>query len=177
MAFIIYGPGVRDPIQVGRTTESRSVEQANETEAIRRVPGSEEEKTSGHDEQANVSRQRRVNVYQQTQEQKTEEKAQYAYQIMSSPVYTINFNDSVEELLNLFRDKRFRHVPVIDDEHKIVGIVSDRDVMRYIAGIDDNDEGEKILVRRCTLLFGFRLSAGGRDFGFLQTGLNRLEMG
>ena len=146
MAFIVYGPGVRDPISL-RTPETRSVSQPNETEAIRPVPGSEEEKSSGHDEQANAGRQQRVSVYQRTQDQKAEEVAQYAYQIMSSPVYTVNFNDSIEELLHLFRDKRFRHVPVIDDEHKIVGIISDRDVMRYIAGIDDQEEDEPSLSR------------------------------
>ena len=147
MAFIIYGPGVRDPIPVGRSPESRAVEETHETAAIRRVPGSEEEKNS--EQQLNSGQQKKVNAYQATQNQKEEERIQFAYQIMSSPVYTINYNASVEELIRLFKEKRFRHVPVIDDEHKIVGIISDRDVMRFIAGVDDEEHAlsreEKLL--------------------------------
>lgn len=149
MAFIIYGPGVRDPIPVGRSPESRAVEETHESAAIRRVPGSEEEKNT--EQQLSSGQQRKVDAYQSTQNQKDEERIQFAYQIMSSPVYTINYNASVEELIRLFKEKRFRHVPVIDDEHKIVGIISDRDVMRFIAGVDD-EEQEQALSREEKLL-------------------------
>ena len=142
MAFIIYGPGIRNPIPTEKLTEGRLVEQPEEISAIRPVAGSEEEKNSGS--QTGAERRNPVNIYQKTQEQKVEEQAQYAYQIMSSPVYTITFTATVDELIKLFKEKRFRHVPVIDDEHKIVGIISDRDVLRYISGVDEEDVAQEV---------------------------------
>ncbi len=138
MAFIVYGPGVRDPIPTGKLTAGRIVEKTQASTAPRRIPGSDEEEAQ--EVPVETERQRKANVYQQAQEQKIEERAQYAYQIMSSPVHTVRFDATVEALLRLFKDKRFRHVPTIDDEHRIVGIVSDRDVLRYMAGLDDIDE-------------------------------------
>jgi CBS domain-containing protein len=144
MTFIIYGPGIRDPIPTERLSGGRVVEQTQAAAAIRRIPGSEEEKSPG--QQAGGGQQRKANIYQQTSEQKVEERAQYAYQIMSSPVYTIKYTATVEELIQLFREKMFRHVPVINEEHKIVGIISDRDVLRFISGIAD-EEAEQPLTR------------------------------
>lgn len=135
MAFIVYGPGIRDPIPTERLGAERVVNQTSETAAVPRIPGSDEER--GAKTPLASEQQRKLNAYQKAQEQKFEERAQYAYQIMSSPVYTIRFDSTISELINLFREMRFRHVPVIDEESKIVGIVSDRDVMRYIAGVDD----------------------------------------
>ena len=52
-----------------------------------------------------------------------------AEDIMSSPVHTLEQTLPLEEALNFFKQHRFRHVPIISSDKKLVGIVSDRDYL------------------------------------------------
>lgn len=52
-----------------------------------------------------------------------------ASQIMSKPVTTLYPEDSLKEAWKLFDQKRFRHVPIISREHKILGLLSDRTLL------------------------------------------------
>lgn len=58
-----------------------------------------------------------------------------ASEIMSHKVLAVSANESLSEVFKLFRDHSFRHVPVVNSEKEVVGIVSDRDLMRIC--IDD----------------------------------------
>jgi CBS domain-containing protein len=49
--------------------------------------------------------------------------------IMSTEVRTCSGNDTVNELMALMTERRFRHVPVVKDD-KLVGIVSIGDVVK-----------------------------------------------
>ena len=40
---------------------------------------------------------------------------------------------SITDAWKLFRERRFRHVPVVTEQGKIFGIISDRDLLRYAA--------------------------------------------
>ena len=58
-------------------------------------------------------------------------------QIMSSPLLTLPLGTSLDEAQNLFREHRFRHIPVVDGAGKLVGILSDRDFIgQSFAGSD-----------------------------------------
>jgi len=48
-------------------------------------------------------------------------------------VYTLNPNDKVLDALRSFVDKGVSGMPVVSDAGKIVGFVSDGDIMRYLA--------------------------------------------
>lgn len=52
-----------------------------------------------------------------------------ARQIMSSPVVTLPPAATIAEAWDLFRRRRFRHVPIVTPEGKILGVVSDRDLL------------------------------------------------
>lgn len=52
-----------------------------------------------------------------------------AEDIMSSPVTTISSKTSLQEVLNLFADKRFRHIPIVHGD-KLMNLISDRDVFQ-----------------------------------------------
>jgi CBS domain-containing protein len=49
--------------------------------------------------------------------------------IMASPVVTVEPNDTVNHCMKLMTDRRFRHLPVLDDG-QLVGIVSIGDLVR-----------------------------------------------
>lgn len=53
-----------------------------------------------------------------------------AKEIMTSDLITINASASMAEAYKIMRVHNFRHLPVIDDRQKIVGILSDRDIQR-----------------------------------------------
>lgn len=70
-------------------------------------------------------------VYEKTEESSHERKpALRARQIMTSPVVTLTPETPLEKAWELIRDQRFRHMPVLSTEKKLVGILSDRDILR-----------------------------------------------
>ncbi|AQU78933.1 MULTISPECIES: acetoin utilization AcuB family protein [Planococcus] len=48
-------------------------------------------------------------------------------EIMKTDVHTLTSNQTVQDVMDLFKDKRIRHAPIVDDG-KVVGIVTDRDL-------------------------------------------------
>lgn len=69
--------------------------------------------------------------YQQVRAGTRERKpAILAKQIFTSPVVTLTPHSSLSEAWELFRTKRFRHIPVLDASGKVIGILSDRDMLR-----------------------------------------------
>jgi acetoin utilization protein AcuB len=51
---------------------------------------------------------------------------------MTSKLITVKHGDSVKEAFSLMRGKGIRHLPVRDNEEKIIGILSERDVQRAL---------------------------------------------
>ena len=50
---------------------------------------------------------------------------------MTKKVYTVTQNDSVSDAIKLLKEKKVKHLPVVKDGNKIVGILSDRDIKGY----------------------------------------------
>jgi len=56
----------------------------------------------------------------------------HASEIMSSPVFTINPELSVNDAWKEFMNRKVRHMPVLSSDNKIIGIISDRDILKKI---------------------------------------------
>lgn len=54
-----------------------------------------------------------------------------AKDLMSSPVATIRWDETVNKAAALFRENLFRALPVLDDNDILVGIVTPYDLMNY----------------------------------------------
>lgn len=50
--------------------------------------------------------------------------------VMTTGVRTCHLNDSVESLMSTMTDHRIRHLPIVDDEGKLSGIISIGDVVK-----------------------------------------------
>ena len=51
--------------------------------------------------------------------------------IMSSPVRTVALDSSLEEIESVMRTNRIRHLPVLDDDNRLQGIISLSDLARH----------------------------------------------
>jgi len=60
----------------------------------------------------------------------TANKAEVVGQIMSKDLNTASENQHIVDLIPVFTEKRFHHMPVVDDKGKVVGVVARSAVMR-----------------------------------------------
>lgn len=58
--------------------------------------------------------------------------------LMTGQVVAARRRDTLESLHELMQDRGFRHIPVVDDEGNLVGLVSHRDLLRH-ALIEQSD--------------------------------------
>ena len=54
-----------------------------------------------------------------------------ARDIMTTPVLSVKEDSTIKEVIELLFQNRFSGVPVIDDDEKVIGILSDTDIVRY----------------------------------------------
>jgi CBS domain-containing protein len=59
---------------------------------------------------------------------------QHVDQYMTTDLFTVHASDPVEMVVNLMSWERIRHVPVEDKDHHLVGLVTYRAVLRFLAG-------------------------------------------
>ncbi len=60
----------------------------------------------------------------------------FASQIMRKPVLTLSENATLRQAWDLIQKRRFRHVPVVNASGRLVGILSDRAILREAAPFD-----------------------------------------
>ncbi|NHZ71975.1 MAG: CBS domain-containing protein [Aquificales bacterium] len=52
--------------------------------------------------------------------------------VMTGEVYYAHAQDSVDRCMALMSEKRFRHVPVLDDNKQLIGIISIGDIVKTV---------------------------------------------
>ncbi len=70
-----------------------------------------------------------------------------ASQIMTSDVITLKQNDTIADAIKLFKEKQFRHIPITTNSGTVEGILSDRDVLHYLSGTNDDYTKTKLPVK------------------------------
>jgi CBS domain-containing protein/gamma-glutamylcysteine synthetase len=59
---------------------------------------------------------------------------QQVEQYMTTDLFTVQASDPVEMVVNMMSWERIRHLPVEDNDHRLVGLVTYRAVLRFLAG-------------------------------------------
>lgn len=54
-------------------------------------------------------------------------------EIMAKRVVTIDMDDTLDVIRKIFDKVRFHHMVVIDERNKVVGVISDRDVLKALS--------------------------------------------
>jgi len=133
MAFIVIAPGVRDVLPYPEVFAHRPVKETQATARTRKIPGTEKEQSAMEQP---LQIQHAQHRYEQTAEIPHERTpALVAEQIMSTPVLTLGPDTPVNKAWALFHEHRFRHLPVVDANRQMMGIISERDLLRDAAGL------------------------------------------
>lgn len=62
--------------------------------------------------------------------------------IMTKELITLGVNDSLEDVKKLFDTHSFHHIPVVDKDGKLLGIVSKQDFLYFLHGFSDKSGDE-----------------------------------
>lgn len=77
-------------------------------------------------------------AYQQPPQRPPQKKSSaLAQDLMSGSVTTLSPEALLTDAWALMNKKGFRHVPIVSDQGRLVGIISDRDLLRFSQGPDD----------------------------------------
>ncbi|WCO00701.1 CBS domain-containing protein [Psychroserpens ponticola] len=72
------------------------------------------------------------------------------HKVMSTQIFTVHENDSMRLIKNIMQWKDINHIPVINEEHKIVGIISTSD----ISNVDKFDDHSASQVMQKDIKYG-----------------------
>jgi len=126
--FTIFEPEGTRAAYVPGSFRQRNVEKISKTSAIGKV-GQEDRPPVSHKTSGSSSFQ--VRLYEQVESFTQATRAKIlARAIMSSPVVTLPITASLSQAWDVVRAKRFRHIPILGADDSVVGILSDRDLLR-----------------------------------------------
>ncbi len=133
MAFTITGAGLRDAVPLNTDSGLEVVEETFPALAVKKV-GSRTEADEPPLEKNKLIQKKAGRAYSTTLQSSKERKlVLHAHQIMTSPVVTLLPDTTITQAWSLFRERRYRHIPVVTPDRQIYGIISDRDLLRYAA--------------------------------------------
>ncbi len=127
MTFIVFDHGLRTHTPWYDVFPPKSIEKSHPTARIKALQPDDENKES---ESPAHRRDSVTEAYRGLDDQQDKVPVLSAWQIMSSPVVPMLESLTLTEAHLLFDQHGFRHFPVINDKGQLVGIVSDRDILR-----------------------------------------------
>ena len=131
MMFIEYGYNLQNPVPAKKLLEQLVVTKAEKSTASRSVNLKRSRENDNKQEtDPRYSRSMRED-YLAIEQVDQDTPVLHAKQIMSSPVACLNTEMSISDALTLFKKQTYRHMPVLTNEDRLIGIVSDRDILHY----------------------------------------------
>lgn len=91
-------------------------------------------RVGGPDEAERHARQHAEQAYREVEAQPEGLPLLAAAAIMTTPVITLRPESTVDDALALFEQHGFRHIPIVSAAGQLVGLVSERELWRYLAG-------------------------------------------
>ncbi|MCB0324175.1 MAG: CBS domain-containing protein [Bdellovibrionales bacterium] len=106
---------------------------ASSVHPVRPVREAQRLAAESDDESPHPERDSARRAYERAQQSAEQRPTVLAGEIASRPVQSIPPTMTVRASLELFKECRFRHMPVVDTDGSMRGIVSDRDLLRELA--------------------------------------------
>lgn len=136
MSILMFDHTTRLYLPAEQLLRDRGVRAVSASQVSRKAAG-EEGSTAGDQLRAKQQLERAYHPDEKKGVERERRPALVAHQIMSAPVVTLHPRATLAEARALFRERRFRHVPILSAERRLVGIISDRDLLRHGATADD----------------------------------------
>ncbi len=73
-------------------------------------------------------------------------------EVMNSTIHTLSPDDTIAAALQLCRDFKVRHIPIVDKEGKLAGLVTDRDIKDATPSILQKEAGNEELSKPLQLI-------------------------
>jgi len=129
--FTVYGPGITNPVPLEKLFVRPAVTKTAAVAPKQRIKAG----TGGDLDTASAYRSAQAKQYYQAAQSVSHRSPSLkAAQIMIEPVISLQSNDSVAVALNMIGTHSFRHIPVLSPDYHLVGMVSDRDILRCRCG-------------------------------------------
>ena len=138
--FFIYEQGLRTVTPVDRLLQSREVVPVAAVSSAK--PVSSDGPSSIDKRDVVYSTYQKSNSPDQHRDNAS--KIVTADQLMSSPVITASVTETLDKVWNLFAHKAVHHLPLLDVNQQLQGIVSDRDILRFAANHNRQNGGVEI---------------------------------
>ena len=136
MPFYVQGPGVHELMPLGQVFKKPGAGKTEATVAEHAIDKFEHNHDKGqHDHQSNAAQ-----TYQSISALPQTPPVVLAWQIMTSPVHNLSPQATIDEALRQLREKQIRHLPIVSSAEFLIGILSERDFLRYLGGITENYE-------------------------------------
>lgn len=134
--FMVYG--VTGRVFTGSLEELGRVHAASRTQGVRRVIAKSDDLTPVETTLTHKPHDDGIRAYQQMVQPDVERGPLYhAYQIMTRDVITLLDEDDVAHAWRVLRDHKIHQSPVLNSDNKLVGVVSERDLLTAINIEDD----------------------------------------
>jgi len=145
MTFIVIGPGVHDPIKLDSLFARRPVAKVGALSPRPRIEPHRPVDVGERYADLLLRRERdqAFAAYQQVEDLHEKKPVVIARQIMSSPVVALTERATVAEAVKLFHARQLRHVPVTADDGGLVGMISDRDLLHALSGLNERYERQR----------------------------------
>jgi CBS domain-containing protein len=118
MFYVWSSVGIQEPYAPGAFRTTRRVEAVSAVHPVEAV---------GHDHRIEALR---TPGSWHGEERHTAHLAKSVRDVMSKPVVSLPVGATLGDAREVVRTRRFRHVPIVDSTFHVVGIVSDRDLLR-----------------------------------------------
>jgi len=137
MTFYVEGRSKHELMPIERLFEKRLVNKTGQVNSLHTIDQKEwHEKDKNNQHNIHLINQ----SYRSAINKLDEDKVVYAEQVMSSTVETLTPDCTIHEATKLFQKYKFRHLPIVSSVGKLLGMVSDRDVLKALGSFyDDND--------------------------------------
>ncbi len=68
-------------------------------------------------------------------------------EIMTKNVVTLKKEDTIRKAYTILQENKFHHIPIIDEDNVVIGIISDRDIRDALPSIFEDEWKEEVLQR------------------------------
>lgn len=142
--FYIQGLNKHDRMPLETDFGENKVKKIERNKPVKPVdPEDLNEATQNHQRPLSAS-----DAYQEIEKLVDDKPVLFAHQIMQKRVVTVTPEMNIEQALTLFQKYAYRHLPVVSSGGQVTGIITDRDILHYLAGLNETERKKSIQIEQ-----------------------------